>query len=120
MPILMTAEIFQAFLKCETKAYLKYPSASGVQSEGSDWQRRLIEDFQQKCAINLRSQFPEDELVGASLPQITENGKHRLMIDCLVQSREIQSSIHALERLTSHGRSKHNPYIPIRFIPSKK
>ncbi|MCA1628789.1 MAG: IS66 family transposase [Acidobacteria bacterium] len=121
MPILITEEIFQAFLKCETKAYLKYPSASGVQREGSDWQRRLIEDFRQKCAINLRSQLPEDEcLVGASLPQITENGKHRLVIDCLAQAREIQSSIHALERLTSPDRSKHNPYIPIRFLPSEK
>src|SRR5215210_3696157 len=121
MPILITEEIFQAFLKCETKAYVKYPSAVGVQREGSDWQRRLIEDFRQKCAINLRSQFSEDEyLVGTSLPQITDNGKHRLVIDCLVQSRETQSSIHALERLTSHGKRKHNPYIPIRFVPSEK
>lgn len=55
MPILITEEIFQAFLKCETKAYLKYPSTVGVQREGIDWQRRLIEDFRQKCAINLRA-----------------------------------------------------------------
>ena len=121
MPILITEEIFQAFLKCETKAYLKYPSAVGVQGEGSDWQRRLIEDFRQKCAIKLRSQFPEDEcLVGASLPQIPENGKPRLVINCLAQAQEIRSSIHALERLTSHGKRKHNPYIPIRFVLSEK
>jgi len=121
MPILITEETFQAFLKCETKAYLKYSSAVGAQGEGSDWQQRLIEDFRQKCAINLRSQFPEDEcLVGASLPQIPENGKHRLVINCLAQAQEIRSSIHALERLTSHGKRKHNPYIPIRFVPSEK
>ncbi len=107
MPILITEEIFQAFLKCETKAYLKHLSVVGAQREASDWQRRLIEDFRQKCAINLRSQFLEDEcLVGVSLPQIPEKGEHLLVIDCLAQAREIQSSIHALERLTSPGRSK--------------
>jgi len=43
--MLITEEIFQAFLKCETKSYLKFSGAVGLQREFSDWQWHFIEDY---------------------------------------------------------------------------
>lgn len=84
MPI--TEDIFQAFLKCETKSYLKFSGAVGFQREFTDWERNLVEDYKQKCCVQLCSNFLEDEyLVGPSLPQDLEKNKCRLMIDCLVR-----------------------------------
>src|SRR5713226_4796305 len=106
MPI--TEDIFQAFLKCGTKSYLKFSGTVGFQREFSDWERNLAENYKQKCCVQLRSDFPEEErLVGASLSQDFEKNKCRLVIDCLVQAQEFQSHIHALERITSPGRTKH-------------
>lgn len=117
----ITEEIFQTFLKCETKSYLKIAGAVGLQSEFRDWERFLAEDFQQKCRKRLISNFQQDErFVGTISPQELENKKYRIVIDCIFQSQRVQSCIQALERLPSPGRTKHNHYIPIRFIPREK
>jgi predicted RecB family nuclease len=119
MPI--TEDIFQAFLRCETKSYLKFSGAVGLQREFTDWERNFVEDYKQKCCVQLRSNFSEDEcFVGTSLPQDFEKNKYRFLIDCVVRAQELQSHTHALERLPSPGRTKYNPYIPIRFVPSEK
>ena len=118
---LISEEIFEAFLKCETKSYLKHEGAAGAERGCDDWQRRLVEDFKRRCAAGLRAHFREDEcLVGAPLPQVLENSKYRLALDCLVQAPEIQTRVHALERVASRGKTKHSPYIPIRFVPGEK
>lgn len=118
---LITEEIFQAFLKCKTKSHLKASGAVGPECEFADWQRRLLEDFKRKCCIQLRSNLREDECLTATFPpEGLENSKYRLVIDCIVQAQEIQSHIHALERVPSPAKTKHNPYIPIRFVPSEK
>ncbi|MBM4066322.1 MAG: IS66 family transposase [Planctomycetes bacterium] len=117
----ITEESFQTFLKCETKSYLKIAGAVGLQSEFRDWERFLAEDFQQKCSQRLISNFQQDErFVGTISSQELENKKYRIVIDCIVQSQRVQSRIQALEQLPSPGRTKHNHYIPIRFIPREK
>jgi hypothetical protein len=43
-PMLMTEEIVEAFLKCETKSHQYFQRAVGVQSEFSEWQRNRRHD----------------------------------------------------------------------------
>ena len=118
---MVTEEIFQSFLNCKTKSYLKFSRAIDTQPEFRDWQRRQIEDYRQKCYDQLRSKFGEDEcLTDVSFPQALENSKCHLVFDCLVKSQEIRSNIHALERVTSSDKKRHSSYIPIRFVPYKK
>jgi len=118
--MLITEEVFAAFLKCETKSFLK-ASDTGVANEFGDWQRRRAEDYKQKCFAQLCSKLREDEcLFAASLPQALESPKHRLVLNCLVQAEGLQSCIHALERLPSPGKTKHSPCIPIRLVPHEK
>lgn len=117
----ITEEIFQAFLKCKTKCYLRISGTVGLQPEFRDWERFLAEDFQQKCSHRLLSNFQQDEcFVGTPSSQELENKKYRIVINCIVQAQRVQSHIQALERLPSPGNTKHNHYIPIRFIPKEK
>jgi len=51
----ITEEIFQTFLKCKTKCYLRITGTVGLQPEFLDWERFLAEDFQQKCGQRLLS-----------------------------------------------------------------
>ena len=117
----ITEEIFQTFLKCKTKCYLRISGTVGLQPEFRDWERFVAEDFQQKCSQRLLSNFRQDEcFVGTPSPQELENKKYRIVINCIVQAQKVQSHIQALERLPSPGNTKHNHYIPIRFIPKEK
>ena len=47
--MLITDDIFQAFLQCETKAHLKLAGAAGDQREFPEWERHLVEDYKQQC-----------------------------------------------------------------------
>src|SRR5262245_16688173 len=98
--MLITEEIFQAYLRCETKSYLKSSDAVGEQHEFTDWDRKLIEDFKRQFCAQLCSNQQEDEsLVVGSLTQALNNDRCRLALDCMVQTPELQSQIHLLERL---------------------
>ena len=67
--MLITDEIFQAFLQCETKSHLKLSGAVGDQREFPDWERNLVEDYKQKCHRQLCADFREAEyLVGGTFP----------------------------------------------------
>jgi predicted RecB family nuclease len=119
--MLITDEIFQAFLQCETKSHLKLSGAVGEQREFPDWERNLVEDYKRKCHRQMCADFREAEcLVGVAFPQDLENSRCRLVMDCRMRAQEMQSHLHAVERLVSPGTTNHSPYIPIRCVPREK
>jgi predicted RecB family nuclease len=120
--MLITEEIFQAFLYCETKSFLKILSIAVSKCGFKDWQQHLADNFRKKCCDKLSSDLQNDGYLISTTPsQPIESNKCRLLFNYAAQSAEIQSNIHALERLpSSFGKSKHSPYIPIRFVPGEK
>jgi hypothetical protein len=119
--MLITDEIFQAYLKCQTKCYLKFSDAVDGKNEFHDWQQRLYEEYKRICWALLRSSCREDEcFLGTPPLQQLANKKYQLVINCLVQADEIQSQIHALERVPQCAKRKCNPYAPIRFALSER
>ena len=119
--MLITDEIFRAFLNCETKSYLKSSGDAGPQRELVEWEQSCFDDFRQKCLVKLRTDFGENEyLVGTSSLQNPETSKCRLIVDCVLQSQGLQSRLHALERSTAPVSRKNGSFIPIRCVPSNK
>jgi hypothetical protein len=118
MPV--TDEIFKAFLECETKAFLKFSRLSGTPSDFRDWQCYIAEGFKQKCSLHLRSGLGDGEFFVGTLPEKEAEHKYRLVLDSPIQTHEMQSNLHALERLDSSGKTRHSPYVPVRFIPGEK
>jgi predicted RecB family nuclease len=118
MPV--TDEIFKAFLECETKALLKCSGEDGRHSALDIWQKYTAEDFKLKCHLHLRSTIGENECLVGVLPGKESEHKYRFILDCPIQTQEVQSHLHALERLDSSGKTRHSPYVPVRFIPGEK
>jgi hypothetical protein len=100
--MLITDDIFHAFLQCETKAHLKLTGAVGDQRVFSEWERHLVEDYKQQCYRQWRADFEEAAcLVGVALPQDLANSRCRLAMDCTVRTQEMQAHLHAVERVAS-------------------
>lgn len=118
--MLVTDQTFKAFLECETKSLLKFSGEDERHSAIGDWQKNTAEDFKQKCHIRLRSTLSENAYLVGSLPEKEAEHRYRFVFDCPIQTHEVQSHLHALERLDSSVKTKHSPYIPIRFISSEK
>jgi predicted RecB family nuclease len=121
MLMLITDDIFQAFLQYETKSHLKLTGVAGDHRAFLEWERHLIEDYKRQCHRQWRADFGEAEcLVGEAFPHDLDNSLCRFVLDCRVRTQEMQSNLHALERVAAPGQTNHSPYMPIRCVPREK
>jgi predicted RecB family nuclease len=119
--MLINEELFAAFVDCKTKSFLKLTEPDGDRSEFLEWQRRILDDYKQKCSLRLQERCNEsdDYYLGSPSLEDLKGNQYRIVINCVLQAEHLQSSFHALARLDSDPR-KLKPYIPIRFVPSEK
>lgn len=108
--MLITDDIFHAFLQCETKSHLKLAGAVGDHRAFPDWERNLIEDYKRQCHRQLRADCGEAEcLVGGAFPHDLDTSLCCFVLDCRVRAQEMQSYLHAVERVASPGQTNHSP-----------
>lgn len=117
--MLITNDVFLAFLRCETKAHLLYKSEVGVQNEFIEWQEHSLEAYKQQCTTLLRtSRAVEVSFVGSLPLHELEKCVYQLVLDCSLEVNN-QTSTHALDRILDPNKS-HYLYIPIRFVLDEK
>ena len=122
--MLISDELFGAFLKCKTKAHLT-ALAFGQERMGepphpiSDWQRHLAQSYQAECRDRLRSADCGDCFVGSPRSEDLRSAKYRLIIQLYIAAQDVASNIHAIERGPAPTQRRHSPYAPIRFVPSE-
>ena len=81
--MLITDDIFQAFLQCETKAHLKLAGVPGDHQAFPEWERHRVEAYKRHYHLHVRPDCREDEcLVGVALPHDLSHSLWRYVIDC--------------------------------------
>ena len=117
----ITQEIFEAFLKCPTKAYLRSSSAAPTDPALDQSQQRLQEEFKQNGWAKLRSTIPADEVYeGTPALRVLKQGLRRLVLDCTVTGPEARARIHGLILAPLETDTDHRVYIPFRFVLNEK
>src|SRR5438105_1513711 len=113
----ITDATLEAFLHCETKAYLLDEHASGAQSELGAGQQGPTHRFKQSVSDWLRSTVREEELyVGTPSPAMLEEGSHRIVLRPLMESQELRAEPDALWRIRPASDSSLFLYSPVRFV----
>jgi predicted RecB family nuclease len=116
----VTEEIFAAFLKCETKAYLQHSGTLGGQSEFSEWRQHQREEYRESCRKLLCSALHTSLFVGTPDIQSLKDRRYHLVLDYVITDNETNVRLDALV-LSRVKRAKRDcPYIPVRFVPSEK
>jgi predicted RecB family nuclease len=119
--MLITEEQFQAFLHCETKAYLKSIGTVAPPQEYAEWRRRTEADYEQQCLAQLHAGVRAEECFPSTpSPNELKARKYRLVTGAVVQAQEFAARIQALERVDIAKHIKLSHYIPIRFVPNEK
>jgi predicted RecB family nuclease len=120
--VLISDELFDAYLKCKTKAHLTFSQVrvGEPSSPISDWQRHLAENYQADYRDRLQSADCGDCFVGSPCPEDLRSATYRLIIQPYITAQDVGSNIHALERGTAPTQKRHSPYAPIRFFPFEK
>src|SRR5258708_18933315 len=101
----LTSRLFEAFLKCPTKCYLRSVGEAGSSNAYAEWVQAHDETYRAGAAKQFTQSVPEFERVVA--PPSTENIKSatwRLAVDVQVQTSDMEARLHAVERLPIEGR----------------
>ncbi len=119
--MVINPHLFEAFLKCPTKCWLRSQGEPGEGNDYAAWMQSQNETYRSEGIRRLLEGVPQNECVtGGRTPESLRLAKWRLAVDLLAQTPDLESRLHAVERLASGGRGKPAQFIPIRFVFTNK
>ena len=122
MRMVITANLFDAYLHCPTKFYLRMLGEQGKKNLYSDWIRTQDNLYRIKGIKLWTKGIDVCDCINdahCSADNITmSNWKY--LTNIAVRSKNLESDIHVLERLPSAGRGYQVHFIPVLFIFNNK
>ena len=121
MSITINAHLFEAFLKCPTKCYLRSLDEPGTENAYADWIRTQNESYRSEGIKRLmEGAAPGEFVVDPASTKNLKTTKWRLAVNLVARAKNLESSIHAVEKVPSEGQGQPAQFIPIRFIFTNK
>jgi predicted RecB family nuclease len=121
MSMTITNHLFEAFLKCPTKCYLRSLGETGTENAYTDWFRIQNESYRSEGIKRLmEGAAPDEFVVGPPGTKNLKTAKWRLALNLVARAHNMESSIHAVERVPTEGQDQPAQFIPIRFIFTNK
>jgi predicted RecB family nuclease len=117
----ITPILFEAYLKCTTKCYLRSLGESGAGDSFSEWMKAQNESYRKNRVEQLTLDIaPEEYAFGPSAAECLRHTKWKFAVDVVADAKNMNSTIHAVERLPSIGQGHPAQFIPKRFISTNK
>jgi predicted RecB family nuclease len=117
----ITADLFEAYLKCPTKCFLRSRGAAGVGNAYADWVQSQTDSYRNEQIKELTTTAARDGRIMTA--PLTENPKvveWEYTFDFVAQAQNLQSNIHVVKRISPDEFGKPAQFIPIRFIYTNK
>src|SRR5215813_11286478 len=118
--MIITDRLFEAFLHCPTKCFLRARGEAPTGNVYGDWSREQSESFRNEGAAMLLRRFPSFAPVGTLLdsPHVTSDN-WRCAVDVLARSQNLESHIHSVERIPAQGAAPPQ-LVPLRFVRANR
>jgi predicted RecB family nuclease len=117
----ITPDMLEAFLKCPTKCYLRSAGEVGTGNAYADWLRMQKESCRSEGIKRLTEGATTGEcVIDSSGANNMKTAKWRLATEYIVRAQNLESSLHAVERIPPEGRGKRAQFVPIRFVFNNK
>ncbi|MDP2815253.1 MAG: hypothetical protein Q8O19_01070 [Rectinemataceae bacterium] len=115
--MIISSTLFEAFLGCPTKCFLQSFGRTGTGNAYADWHRAQNDSYQRERIKCVKAEYAPDECrIGLDGAGKLKTTNWRLAVDIVVSVQQLESSIHAVERVPPLGRGKPIQFIPIQFI----
>jgi predicted RecB family nuclease len=120
----ISAELFDAFLKCPTKCWLRAAAEPSTGNAYAEWVKSKAASYRVSEAERLALEIPKDEFVVSPTVERLRSGKWLLATGIVTQAQQsscaLESELDAVARVPSEGRGRQTQFIPIRFIFTNK
>jgi hypothetical protein len=121
--MVVSDHIFEAYLKCKTKAYqlsLANPGQPRPVDSISEWQRKIRDDFCQKYVTSLVSENPNACLVGATITDKLRVRGYQWIVGPAISIGNLVSNPPLLEIRSFPSERASSGCMPIRVFPSEQ
>jgi len=119
--MIVTSHLFEAYLKCPTKCFLRALNETATGNAYADWVRTEQASFESEGIKRVTQGTTHDECVTSLLTSGNlKSATWRLGIDITARVQNLESTIHAVEHVPSDGRGEPAQFVPIRFIFANK
>ena len=119
--MLITSYLFEAYLKCQTKCFLRSRGETTTENSYSAWVQAQQASYRSGEINRLTEGAAHNECVTRPIDrEDVQSASWRFAVETTARAQNLESTIHAVERLTSEGRDKPDLFIPIRFIFTNK
>jgi predicted RecB family nuclease len=117
----ITPHLFEAYLKCPTKCFLRSLGKTGAGNAYADWVCVQNTSYQRDGIRHLTEGVANDEWVTGPLDtRELKSAKWRLATESRVCAQDLECTLHAVERVPSDTPGKPAQFIPTRFISTNK
>jgi predicted flap endonuclease-1-like 5' DNA nuclease len=120
----LSPELFQAYLNCPTKCWLRAVGEPATGNPYAEWVKTQDETCRVNESARLTGELPNGEVAAPPEPETLKSARWQLATNVPVQAQvnscPAQSCLHAVARVPSEGRGKPAQFIPIRFIYRNK
>lgn len=117
----ITSYLFEAYLKCPTKCFLRSRCEVGVGNAYADWVRTQADSYRNDQIKYLRTVAASDgRIITAPLTENPKAAGWRYAFDFVARAQNFEAHIHIVERIPPEESGKPVQFIPIRFIFTNK
>ena len=117
----VTPRLFEAYVKCPTKCFLRSLGETGKGNAYADWFRTQTESCRTEGIKGLLARAAHDGcLIGPPGTEDPKTAKCRLTVDFVARVQNLESSLHAVQRVSLNARGQPAQIIPIRFFFTNK
>src|SRR5262245_48414250 len=117
----ITSDLFEAFLRCPTKCYLRAEGAPPSGNVFTEWARREDESYRVEAATCFMNRHQPVATGGEPLDRSDFlSANWRCAADSTTRSQHLESRFHAIERISSQATPLPVQFVPIRFVRAKR
>ena len=114
--MVISSPVFEAFLECRTKCWLRSCAEPNAGNAYADWARAQNNAYYEAGRDRLFAMRPEsDRAIAPPISKYPEDAKWRLAVDVHLQTNNLESRLHAVERIPPEGRGGCVQFVPHRF-----
>jgi hypothetical protein len=110
--MVITQEIFEAFMQCRTKSYLSSHDHACAENTLGEARQRCEELYQRNGSLQLRARLPDGQsFVGTPSTETIQQQRYRMILDCAFQSSDLRANVHGLELVRSSRTKGRSAYV---------
>lgn len=117
----ITSNLFEAYLKCPTKCFLRSRGEAGAGNEYADWVRAQSEFYRNDRIKDLKSIAARDgRIMTAALTEKSKMTEREYAFDFVARTANLESYIDFIERTPPEDLDKPAQFVPTRCIYTNK